>query len=193
MPDSPSTGKRRYCEHCKYPIKTCVCSGFSCVESQVNISILQDPIESKHAKNTARLALLMLENVTVYVGVTPHDFIDVQSLVQSSKKTLLIYPSDQSIKLMEVQSPEQYQHLILLDGTWRKAKKLWLNNPWLHNLTVCKIEPQKASAYHIRKTPNNKSLSTLEALAETLRVVEGIDPEPFMRLQADMQKHWPKV
>jgi DTW domain-containing protein YfiP len=193
MSDFSSTGKRHYCERCKYPLKTCICSGLSRVESRIKISILQDPIESKHAKNTARLALLMLENATVYVGLTPDDFTDVQNLVKHSKKTLLIYPSDQATKLTEVQNVKQCDHLILLDATWRKAKKLWLNNPWLHNLTACAIEPEQTSAYHIRKAPDNNSLSTLEALAETLRVVEGVNPKPFMSLLADMQKHWPKV
>jgi DTW domain-containing protein YfiP len=79
---------------------------------------------------------------------------------------------------------------VLLDGTWRKAKKLWLNNPFLHELDACAIEPEHASKYRIRKRPNEQSLSTLEAIATTLSVVDGTPLAPFEQALNAMQQHW---
>jgi DTW domain-containing protein YfiP len=162
------------------------------VASTTSISILQDPSESKHAKNTARIAPLILANTNIHVGLNESDFIEVVKRVKYSQKTLLVYPSPNAVKLGNAHEVAGYDHLLLLDGTWRKAKKLWLNNPWLHELDACVIEVTQASQYRIRKAPHPQSMSTLEAIAWTLHTLEGCDTAPFFRALEALQGHWLK-
>jgi DTW domain-containing protein YfiP len=185
-------GRRERCFVCHYPLSTCICDAIELIESITSISILQDPSESKHAKNTARIAPLMLANSSVYVGVNESDFIEVVERVKCSQKTLLVYPSPNAVKLGNAHNVAGYDHLLFLDGTWRKAKKLWLNNPWLHELDACVIEATHASQYRIRKAPDPQSMSTLEAIAWTLNIIEGCDTAPFFRALEALQGHWVK-
>ncbi len=182
---------RRYCDVCQYPLQTCICDAITPVTSQAIVSILQDPVESKHAKNTARLSTLILPKASIFIGTLPNDFKAVMQQVESSSKTLLVYPCESAVSLGN-QSVDWslYTHIVVLDGTWRKAKKLWLNNPWLHELDACSIEPEHTSNYRIRKRPSEQSLSTLEAIATTLNVVDGTPLAPFEQALNAMQQHW---
>jgi DTW domain-containing protein YfiP len=96
------------------------------------------------------------------------------------------------VKLGNAHEVAGYDHLLLLDGTWRKAKKLWLNNPWLHELDACVIEVTQASQYRIRKAPGPQSMSTLEAIAWSLNIIEGCDTGPFFQALEALQGHWVK-
>lgn len=159
----------------------------------MKISILQDPTETQHAKNTARLAALLSSSVDIYVGEKPSDFSMVIDKVKAFEKSLLIYPCDGAKELNHYSAnASDYSHLILIDGTWRKAKKLWLNNPWLHSLDAAVLNLDNASQYSIRKSPEQRSLSTLEALGYAMSVLENTPIEPFLKLQSAMQSHWIK-
>jgi len=77
-----------------------------------------------------------------------------------------------------------------LDGTWRKALKLWRLNPWLWTMPAYRINPTQPSSYGIRKTTQANSLSTLEAVSYALKLNESIETDPLNKLQQAMQSHW---
>ena len=181
---------RAYCRICDYPAKTCVCSGIDPVRSHTRITVLQDPSETTHAKNTAKLLPLLVEHALIVVGQTPEEFNSVRERIQNTRHSLVLYPhsSAQPLDSFRAATPP-VDHLILLDGTWRKAKKLWLNNPWLHSLDSG-IIAHGTTQYAIRKAPFEGSHSTLEAAAQALHVCEGIPLEPFIKALNTLQDSW---
>jgi DTW domain-containing protein YfiP len=183
---------REHCLVCHYPLSTCLCATITEVSSAIKVSILQDPIESKHAKNTARLAPLLLPHAQIYIGLIESDFAPLIEKTKQAKRNLLVYPSADAKPLGNQHSNCPYDHIIILDGTWRKARKLWLNNPWLHNIDACEIKAEAGSQYHIRKAPNEQSLSTLEAIAWTLHTLESCNIEPFFKALEGLQTQWLK-
>lgn len=77
--------------------------------------------------------------------------------------------------------------ILLLDGTWKKAYKLWQLNPWLHALPKASIE-NAISHYKIRKAPKEQYLSTLEAAAICLAAIEDVDVKPLYNCFTLMQQ-----
>lgn len=71
--------------------------------------------------------------------------------------------------------------LVVLDGTWSLARKLLTLNPALAALPRVAFTPSRPSAYRIRRQPSEICVSTIEALAEVLGVIEP-DNGPFDRL-----------
>lgn len=64
--------------------------------------------------------------------------------------------------------------LIVLDGNWAQAKTLWWRNPWLLKTRRLVLRPAAGSLYGpLRREPRAESLSTLEAVAESLACLEG--------------------
>ncbi len=58
---------------------------------------------------------------------------------------------------------DQNSQFILLDGSWKKAYKLLMNNPFLQKLPKVAINVDSKSNYRLRKSPREDGLSTVEA------------------------------
>ena len=181
---------RAHCQHCHYPIKTCICAAVSKLSCSSKVFILQLPSETKHGKNTARLIPLAIESAEIIVGEKPEDFRCVSELCENNPNAAVFYPSQTSSELEQAPSLETINTLIFLDGTWRKALKIWSLNPWLHGIPTYRISSNEPSSYGIRKTKQANSLSTLEAVSYVLELTEQIDSTPLKRLQQAMQAHW---
>src|SRR5262249_29770924 len=81
--------------------------------------------------------------------------------------------------------------LVVVDGTWPQARSLVKKNPILSALPRIGFQPRRPSQYRIRSEPADFCVSTIEALAEVLRVLEGrsfdalLDP---LRVMVDRQE-----
>jgi DTW domain-containing protein YfiP len=76
-----------------------------------------------------------------------------------------------------VLTPESLEGIVVLDGTWSKAKTLWWRNPWLSKLNRMTLKPSKPSIYgHLRAEPRRDYVSTLESVAAALTLC-GEAPE----------------
>ncbi|EIT7125424.1 DTW domain-containing protein [Vibrio parahaemolyticus] len=88
----------------------------------------------------------------------------------------ILYPSEQSQCLSDIACTESERtrktRLILLDGTWKKAYKMWQLSTNLHALTTVKLPEDLQGHYTIRKAPSDNSLSTVEAGFYALSLLE---------------------
>lgn len=152
---------------------------------------MQHPDESTHAKNTARLLTLSIQNSDIYVGEDPADFAEVAHKVEDDPKQFwVIFPNSQSQPIETWSIPLNFtlpKNLILLDGTWRKAKKMWILNPWLHDLPSWHFQQPPKNQYRMRKTSMEYSLSTLEAAAYSLNCLSKFDSTNLLTLLNAMQ------
>jgi DTW domain-containing protein YfiP len=72
--------------------------------------------------------------------------------------------------------------LVVPDGTWRKARKLLHLNPLLAALPRVTLAAGAVSRYRLRKAPGPGALSTVEAIAQALQVLETPTSfEPLLR------------
>jgi len=135
---------------------------------------LQHPDEARHSKGTEIIARLSLENYHCWQGenFSSHDLLN--RLIDSCpNEVAVIYPSDQSTSLTAFLgnkdvSQQNIKHLIFIDATWRKAKKIWSLSTNLHQLVTLQLDLEVKSNYRIRKVPGDDYLSTVEAIAYCL-------------------------
>ncbi|WP_414829133.1 tRNA-uridine aminocarboxypropyltransferase [Alteromonas sp. H39] len=181
---------RQYCSVCQYPLTTCVCSVIRRVKSPVSISIIQHPKEVMHAKNTARLITLCLENTSVVVSSNNDQMTSLKRRCETLP-TALLYPCSHSHSWEQTTaSGPPLSHLVVLDGSWRQAFGLWQQHAWLQTLPAYHFSSAPSSDYAIRHTGNRHHVSTLEAVAYALSSRFQTDVSPLYRLQARMQEFW---
>lgn len=158
------------------------------VAHRLGLGILQHPSEQHQAKGTARLAHLCLQDCPIWVGESVDALADLQAWLQA-KPTLLLFPAQEDKGVDSAPNQVVYTEnmsdtsvseiqVLLLDGTWRKAYKLLQTNPALQALPRLQLSGEWQSAYAIRKAPNIRSLSTLEAIHAVLCELEG-EPSRF--------------
>ncbi len=156
---------------------------------QVEVLILQHPLEADNPKGTSRLLQLSLRSSRLLVG----EVFDAGAWQPpgDTRHNLLLYPdlaSDQAAGLPLPPAPApgvledlSRLRLIVLDGTWRKSRKLLYLNPALQQLPRLSLQDLPASNYRIRRAHRPHQLSTLEAVCAALAQLEG-DSRPFQPL-----------
>lgn len=122
--------------------------------------------------NTARIAELGLANCRIFAG---EDFNQNQELLKIIKKKncFLLFPGPNAINSKEQIAQQKPEAVIILDGTWKKARRIYYCNPFLQTLPALFIEHDQQSSYRIRKTPDKSSLSTIEAAVILLRQADN--------------------
>jgi DTW domain-containing protein len=173
---------RPSCPRCGRPERLCWCAHLVSLETRTRVILLQHPAERRVAIGTARMAKLCLPSSELYVGV---DWSASKALALAlsdpSRPAALLYPGEDSIDIGAC-PPEGPITLVVVDGTWHQARKLVRANPVLAALPRYTFLPAAPSEYRIRREPRETYVSTLEALAHVLGVLEG-DPERFASMR----------
>lgn len=189
---------RQLCKGCHRPPITCVCEALPPKKLFTNttILVLQHPNEfRKKSLSTVPLLSLVLENIHIKrdYKFTLTDLPLVQEYLKRGQRPLLLFPSDDAISLddddddnEQIEQKSSLKHdiiesvnnhlLIVLDGTWAEAKRMALASTDV--VKVCQpvqfTAPATTCIYdEIRKEPSETCLSTLEACAESLILLEG--------------------
>jgi DTW domain-containing protein len=188
--------QRLSCAVCLRPHSACICQWITPTQHQVEVVVLQHPLEVAQAKGSARLLHLSLAHSTLAVGEVFAEAalqalinapLDSQTMASppefNPRVTILLYPDspqDQALGLPAppARAPERLRdpsqlRLIVLDGTWRKSRKMLYLNPLLHALPRLALRDLPASSYRIRKAHKPDHLSTLEATCAALAQLEG--------------------
>lgn len=164
--------KRALCDRCLKAIPACICSTIKVIDNQHFLHILQDPSEEKKAIGTARILDLSLTRCKVTVAQ------QFDEQVFDINNSYLLFPDEAAIpadSLLGKEEIDQDTQFILLDGSWKKAYKLLMSNPFLQALPKVVITVNDMSAYRIRKSPRQDGLSTVEAGFHLLSQLEDND------------------
>ncbi|NIF83632.1 DTW domain-containing protein [Comamonas sp. Tr-654] len=184
---------RPRCPRCHRALRTCVCTLARPVAHQVEVLILMHPMEVHEAKGTGHLLHLCLPRSRVMVGeefdaaeleaalhgrwasrANTANTADTADTDSAPRHNLLLYPDTASqdatlglaaaspLPLPWPQPPERLR-LVIIDGTWRKSRKMLYLNPALQALPRLPLLGVEDSGYAIRKAHLPGQLSSFEA------------------------------
>lgn len=180
------TTQRVICSRCLRPQRTCICRWSTPIAHTTEVLILQHPLEEKHAKGSARLLHLCLPNSRLLVGEV-FDEQELEVALQAPfapdaqrKRAILLYPdtpddagmAQPATPIDAARAEPEALRLVVLDGTWRKSRKMLYANPLLQSLPRLALRDAPASQYLIRKARGAHQLSTLEATCYALMQLE---------------------
>ncbi|KAK9072276.1 hypothetical protein SSX86_008709 [Deinandra increscens subsp. villosa] len=84
--------------------------------------------------------------------------------------SILLFPSENSIGIEDVDF--DVKNLIVLDGTWAKATRMYKENPWLKLLPHLKLDIGRLSLYgEVRRQPKARCLSSIESIVYALKAI----------------------
>lgn len=188
------SAKRTRCDDCLFLADQCICQWIPELSTRLTILILQDPKEAQHAKNTVSLLSLGLPSVEC-ISTANQDAMRAALDHKDPAKWRLVFPSDSAVSIESISADmaSDIEGLILLDATWRKAKKLYFTEPLLHAFSAVRFSQPPEGRYSIRKSPSAESLSTLEACAYAIEQVTGENMKPLREFMVAAQEwQWRK-
>jgi DTW domain-containing protein YfiP len=153
----------------------CVCQVVPRRMTRTRLVLIMHHIEARRQSNTGRLALSALEHAEILLRGRPDQALDLSRLIDPARRLLLLFPSPEAELLDEayVARDDRPVTLIVPDGTWNLARKIPLRQPELRPLPRVRLGLEEPSAYRLRHSPHPDKLSTLEAIARALGVLEG--------------------
>ena len=164
---------REECARCSRPLPLCYCAHLPSLATRTRVLVLQHPRERPKAVGTARIARLCLPESEIVVGVDFRSHRGVHAaLNDAAHPAILLYPGPDAIDL-ERTPPRGPTTLVVIDGTWHQARAMVRANPALAALPRYSLSPPKPSEYRIRRAPQGDFISTIEAMALALGVLEG--------------------
>lgn len=146
------------CPRCCLDPRDCLCAAVPSVATRTRFLILRHAIEAKRRTNSGRIAALALPNSEV---------IEPKRDLAFPPGTWLLYPGGQA---PPAGLPEA---LVVLDGSWREARRMFIRTPALQRLPRLSLPPPAKAPARLRRSASPGNMATLEAIARAVGILEG--------------------
>ncbi|MGH4051743.1 MAG: tRNA-uridine aminocarboxypropyltransferase [Clostridium sp.] len=168
------------CNKCGLPIINCICAKAPKIKTEAKIWILSTQKEFYRASNTARL-LTIINPLSTEIFLWERTKIP-EALISNFKNEIydifLLFPIESyetKNRKVEYKSTNKIPVFIIIDGTWKEARKIIRKSTYLDNLPIISLEPNFKSRYDLRRGAQAGNLCTIEAAIEVLKLNGEID------------------
>jgi DTW domain-containing protein YfiP len=170
----PELAKLRRCPDCLLHRTLCVCALVPRLETRTRVVLVMHQLELNKPTNTGRLAIRCLPNSQVLLrgreaeARTPW--------LAEDAVPLLLFPHADAQPLERWRDSPHPVTLVVPDGTWRQANRVRRRVAGLAT-APCVTLPDQTSGYRLRHATRPGRLSTMEAIARALGILEGPEVE----------------
>ena len=162
------------CNKCGLPEISCICDKANKIKTSAKLWILSTEREFYRPSNTARLLKLINPDSTeIFLWERtkkPEQLI--KNLSNENYETYLLFPveGEEECEKVEYKNTGKVPAFILIDGTWKEARKILRKSEYLNKLPRISLEPNFKSQYDLRRGATEGNLCTIEAAAEVLKI-----------------------
>ncbi|MGN6107530.1 MAG: tRNA-uridine aminocarboxypropyltransferase [Kofleriaceae bacterium] len=164
----PDPGHAR-CERCLFQQRVCLCGDIPDIETRTQVVIVRHHLETWRSSNSGRLAHLALRNSLL----VDHGGARGPAVLPPLAGAWLLYPEGEPIRSAPAPHPRQ---LVVLDATWSQARRMFRKLGALRGLPILRLPDEPVPSARLRESPAPGRVSTIEAIAKALRLLEGDDP-----------------
>lgn len=176
------TGTGR-CPRCKLNNNLCLCAQINPLEIQSLVSLIVHVSELKLPSNTAQFVKLLLpEQTQLQIRGRVNEVFSPEEIVARPGTALFLYPHEDAQVLDEdfkARHPGPY-HLIVPDGNWHQARRVRKREEALQRIPAVTLPPGLVGEYQLRKAQQPDWLSTYEATAHALGILEAPEVRDHM-------------
>ncbi len=161
------------CPGCRLHGSLCVCALIPRLETRTRLVLYIHRFEERKPTNTGLLAASCLTNSEVRFRGRPAD--DRSPFVcPEGSDALVLFPYEGATPLERLERRARPVTLVVPDGNWRQASKMYKRVPGLAGLPCVSLPAGPRSSYRLRAEAHDKGLSTLEAIARAFGIVEDV-------------------
>lgn len=172
------------CNECGLPVLTCICKIVSPINTKAKFWIIASKRELYRPSSTGRLLKLINPNSTeIFLWERTHPSPKLlENIANHRGKTYLVFPAEsEELAAKTVNKVEEgVVAFILIDGTWKEARRIFRKSDYLKDLPLVSLKPACESKFSLRRGSVEGTLCTIEAAMEILKLTDEIEQEQIM-------------
>ncbi|HLU48460.1 MAG TPA: tRNA-uridine aminocarboxypropyltransferase [Planctomycetota bacterium] len=186
-----------WCAGCRQPPARCICSYLPRARNETPLVVLRHPREEHSQSNTGSLCVEALTQARMlsYAGRGAD--------LSLPRESVLLFPVPSAPILSRdlfLRAPLSDRALVILDATWRQARRMYVRSDALRGLTIARLPDEASPRWRLRMPKRAGQLSTIEAaalgyrllgeerVAEALeRVIDLVAPRVLAARQGDQR------
>ena len=172
-------GSVKRCDQCRIDLRYCMCDLRPNAESNASFLLLFYDDEVLKPSNTGKLIADLIPDTYAFLWQRTEVSAALLTLLSDTRWfPIVVFPSEyveQSRVVFEDKpliDEGKRPLFILLDGSWREAKKMYRNSPYLDGFPVLSINPAHISKYIVRKATRDYQLATAEVASFVLDSID---------------------
>lgn len=169
-------GHANRCANCRVNNYFCVCANLSTFKVETNVSLIVHVSELNLTSNTAQFVKKNLPaSAEIFVRGRMNDTFNPDPILERSGRPLFLFPDEHSVELnaqFMAKNPGPY-HLIVPDGNWTQAKRVKKREEKFDDVPTVRLPAGIIGEYKLRKAPQPEWVSTYEAVAYALGILES--------------------
>ncbi|WP_432453916.1 MULTISPECIES: tRNA-uridine aminocarboxypropyltransferase [unclassified Agarivorans] len=165
--------RRARCAICQLPQTHCFCAQARLQASQSGFALLMHNKEVLRPSNTGRFIADVIPDTYAFIWQRTEACQELLTLCQQVQwQPYVVFPAHfcppERVNY-QLSLPQGVKPLfIMLDGSWREARKMFHQSPWLEQFPVISIHPSTASNYGLRSSSITTQWATAEVAAQLL-------------------------
>lgn len=174
------------CNKCGLPVINCICSKALKISTKARFWILSSEREFSRPSNTARLLKLINSDSTeIFLWQRTKSPDRLLKYINMNEYTAyILFPAEHEesqTRKVKFELTEKIPAFIILDGTWKEARRIFRKSDFLKGLPIVSLEPNFASNYDLRRGAGEGNLCTLEAAIEILKMNKEIESAKIIK------------
>ncbi len=171
---------RHRCPACRMHRTLCLCASIPSLPTRTRVILVLHQMELHKTSNTGQLAVACLTNSEIVMHGGPEvPRRDWSALSQP----VVLFPHPDARPLQSWRGSQQPVTLVVPDATWSQAVKTRRRVPGLQDVPCAVLPSDRPSRYLLRNNLQSGHISTLEAIARALEVLEDDGPELRDRME----------
>jgi DTW domain-containing protein YfiP len=170
------------CDDCLLPQADCLCACVPNATARSAFLFLMYTGECYKPSNTGRLIADVAAESFAFVWDRTQPDAELLALLKNPRyQPYVVFPHEYaeasrcvSDVVPPTAEPGPIPLFIMLDGTWREAKKMFSKSPYLANFPVLGIQPSTSSNYVLREAAHLHQLCTAEVGIEVLKLAGDV-------------------
>ncbi|WP_233280342.1 tRNA-uridine aminocarboxypropyltransferase [Rheinheimera mangrovi] len=154
------------CPLCLLPVPDCICAAKPQASSRSAFCFVMYKGEAYKPTNTGRLIADVAPENFAFVWDRTQPDPELLALLQNPKYApIVVFPQQYASParcIDQVNTGDKIPLFVMLDGTWREAKKMFSKSPYLDAFPVLGIQPKQSSLYQLREAAHDHQLCTAE-------------------------------
>jgi len=150
----------------------CICALVPQIETRTRLVVVMHRAEARKSTNTGALAARCIARSEIIVR--GHEDRPSTFVADPSTQPILLFPHEDAVPLSDFSRCDRPITLVVPDGTWRQASKVRARVPGLRDVPCVRLPAESRSTYRLRVESHDDRLSTIEAIARAMGLLEGM-------------------